>query len=51
MEDKKFLLRLTDPDTYKRLVKEAKAQPGRWSVNTLINAIIEDYFITKKPKK
>lgn len=51
MNDKKFLLRFTDPKNYERLVKEAKKQPGRWSVNTLINAIIEDYFIMKKTKK
>ena len=50
-DGKKYLLRFTDDKTFPKLVKEAKAQKGEWSVNTLINAIIEDYFIMKKTKK
>ena len=40
---KKFVLRLTNEDTYPLLEKEAKDKPGIWSVNTLINSILEKH--------
>lgn len=38
---KPFVLRITNPATFAKLQKEAKAKPGKWSVNTLINSILE----------
>jgi hypothetical protein len=46
---KNFPLRITNPKTYPALAKEAKSKPGKWSVNTLINSILEEY--QKKDKK
>jgi len=40
---KKFVLRLTNESTYPLLEKEAKDKPGIWSVNTLINSILEKH--------
>ncbi len=48
-DPKKFPLRITNKTTYPVLEKEAKSKPGVWSVNTLINSILEDYI--KKLKK
>jgi predicted HicB family RNase H-like nuclease len=45
--EKKFLLRVQDNKTYTQLEKLAKEK--RWSVNTLINSILED--AVKKDKK
>lgn len=42
-EIKKFPLRITNKKTYPLLEKEAKNKPGKWSVNTLINSILEDH--------
>lgn len=44
-----FPLRITGKDVYKELKKEAKSKPGKWSVNTLINSILEEH--QKKMKK
>lgn len=44
---KAFPLRITDKKTYTLLEKEAKE--NRWSVNTLINSILENH--QKKGKK
>jgi hypothetical protein len=47
--EKKFVLRITNPKTYPALKKEAEKKPGIWSVNTLINSILEEH--QKKSKK
>ena len=47
-EGKKLLLRLTDPDLHPKLKEIAKKQ--RWSVNTLINSVLEDLVIMQEPK-
>lgn len=39
---KNFPLRLTEKQIYSKLEKEAKSK--KWSVNTLINSILENYF-------
>lgn len=44
---KKFPLRITNEKTYPYLEREAKKQ--KWSINTLINSIIEESI--KKDKK
>ena len=44
---KHFPLRITDKKLYPFLEKEAKSK--KWSVNSLINSILEDY--EKKKKK
>lgn len=46
---KQFPLRITNPKTYPALDKEAKSKPGKYSVNTLINSILEEH--QKKNKK
>lgn len=46
-EIKKFPLRITEKKTYPALEREAGKK--RWSVNTLINSILEEYL--KKDKK
>jgi hypothetical protein len=38
-----FVLRFTNKKTYPGLKREAKGKPGRWSVNTLINSILEEH--------
>lgn len=42
-KDKAFVLRITNPGTFPKLQKEAESKPGKWSVNTLINSILEDH--------
>ena len=42
-KDKAFVLRFTNPSVYPKLKKEAESKPGKWSVNTLINSILEEY--------
>lgn len=44
---KKFVLRITDEKLYAKLEKDALKK--RWSVNTLINSILEEY-LKKIPK-
>jgi len=39
---KNFPLRLTEKNIYTKLEKEAKLK--KWSVNTLINSVILNYF-------
>lgn len=46
---KPFVLRITNPATFPKLQKEAESKPGKWSVNTLINSILENH--QKKNKK
>lgn len=47
--EKAFVLRITNPTTFPKLKKEAEKKPGKWSVNTLINSILEEH--QKKSKK
>lgn len=42
-EAKNFPLRITNPKTYPFLKQDAKNKPGVWSVNTLINSVLEEY--------
>lgn len=42
-EKKKVLLVINDPDLHPKLKEIAKKQ--RWSVNTLINSVLEDLVI------
>lgn len=51
MKTKDYLLRITDSKTFPAL--ERLAREKRWSVNTLINSILEDAVKkdVKKPKK
>jgi hypothetical protein len=42
-KDKAFVLRITNPATFPKLQKEAEKKPGKWSVNTLINSILEEH--------
>jgi len=48
-EKKKVLLVINDPDLHPKLKEIAKKQ--RWSVNTLINSVLEDLVIMQEPKK
>lgn len=46
-EKKKVLLVINDPDLHPKLKEIAKKQ--KWSVNTLINAVLEDLVIINEP--
>ena len=45
----KLTLRIKDDDIKKALIK--KAQKQQWSLNTLINSVLEDFVIMNKSPK
>lgn len=48
-DKKKVLLVINDPDLHPKLKEIAKKQ--KWSLNTLINAVLEDLVIMNEPDK